>query len=557
MAHERFHVSRWLALVACLGMGCQGAIEAPEANPHVTAPPPPVCDRAAPPDPGRAPLRRLTVEEYDNTIADLLGVTTAPASRLIDPERGVAAADSRHLTPLLAEQYMNAAEEVSGTLIASDAALEATTGCGEDAHDAACVRAWIERLLPRAFRRPVEADEVERLAMLFEAVEADDGFGPAVGVVVQAILQSPSFLYRVEVVDPSREPVVRLDGYAIANRLSYFLTSSMPDEALFAAAEAGELDTSAGVEEHARRLLERPESEATVQRFFAGYLEIDTLGDVEKDPAAYPEFTPTIASLMRTEVEAFIHEVVVEGSGSWRELLTADYSMMNRELADYYGVDGPSGEEFERVPLDARHHAGLLTQGGLMATRARAYETSPIHRGMFVRGTLLCGHVPDVPEGLDITPIPPDPSLTTRERLAQHREDPYCRSCHEQIDPLGFAFEHFDGAGRFRAEENDLPIDASGELLSTDRDGHFDGAPSLAARIVDSEQAQACFTERWFVTAIGRAESRNDACSLDNVRERFVESGYDVRELIVAFTLSDAFLYRAAVQPGDATEESE
>ncbi|MGE0790004.1 MAG: DUF1592 domain-containing protein [Sandaracinaceae bacterium] len=545
-----------LAILAWLLAGCQGALEQPRFEPPPTVEPPPVCDPEAAPDPGRAPLRRLSVAEYDNTVRDLFGVTSEPARRFVDPERGVATADARHITALLAEQYMYAAEDVSVGLTESSAALADTTGCDALALDDACARSFIERLLPRAFRRPIQTQEVDAYYELYRAAEAAEGFAIGIASVVQAILQSPSFLYRPELVPPGATDVVRLDGYALASRLSYFLTSTMPDDELFAAAEAGELDDVAGIEREARRLLAQPESEATVQRFFARYLDLDAVAEAEKDTGVYPDFTPEIAGLMRMEAEAFVREVVVNGSGSWRELLTADYSMMNRPLAEYYGLSGPSGDAFERVPLDGQYHAGLLTQGALMITRARAYETSPIHRGMFVRGTLLCGTVPDVPSGLNITPIPPDPTSTTRERLAEHRADPYCRSCHEQIDPLGFAFEHFDADGRFRMDENDLPIDASGDLIGTDVDGSFDGAVTLAERIVDSGQAQECFTNRWFVTAMGRAEARNDTCSLDGVRRRFVDSDYDIRELIVAFTLSDAFLYRAVEQTPAPTEGS-
>lgn len=534
-------------IAVALAFGCQGSLQEPSApwRPGDT-------ERVVCTDdvlqPGRAPLRRLTVDEYDHTLADLFGVTSAPALRLVDNERGVVSADARRMTPLLVEQYMAAAEDVSAELAGGNAPLEALTGCSALAFDDACARSWIEADLPRAYRRPVTPAEVDRLYALYEAGRDLDGFATGIQLVLEAILQSPSFLYRVEIVPVDGEPIVRLTGHQLATRLSYFLVGSMPDPELFAAAEAGALDTESGVEEQARRLLAQPEAEATVQRFFARVLELDHLDETHKDPAVYPEFTPEIAALMRQETEAMVREVIFEGDGSWRTLMTADWSMMNRQLADYYGVSGPTGDAFERVALDGAYHAGLLTQGSVLATRARAYETSPIHRGMFVRGTLLCGDVPDVPEGLEITPPPPDPNRTTRERLAEHRESPDCRSCHEQIDPLGFAFEHFDGAGVFRADENGLAIDATGEVVGSDAAGAFDGAPSMAELLVESEDAQTCFTSRWFVTAYGRAEDREDACIVEHVRARFVEADYDVRELLVGLTLSDAFLYRVADQ---------
>ncbi|MEO0813115.1 MAG: DUF1588 domain-containing protein, partial [Myxococcota bacterium] len=177
----------------------------------------------------------------------------------------------------------------------------------------------------------------------------------------------------------------------------------------------------------------------------------------------------------------------------------------------------------------------------------RSYETSPVHRGMFVRSKLLCGVVPDVPEGLDITPPDPDPNLTTRERLAEHRANATCGSCHTQIDPLGFAFEHFDASGRFRADENGLPVDASGVIVDTiDLDGEFSTLVEMVESIVASDQGATCFSSHWYEYAFGRAFDETDACALGTVTEAFQSSDLDVRELLVALVTTDAFRYRAA-----------
>jgi hypothetical protein len=177
---------------------------------------------------------------------------------------------------------------------------------------------------------------------------------------------------------------------------------------------------------------------------------------------------------------------------------------------------------------------------------------------MFIRGNVMCGIIRDVPEGLEITLPPPDPSATTRERFAAHRADPYCASCHQQIDPLGFAFEHFDAAGRFRATENEIDIDASGELTDSDNDGDFGGGTELAAMLAESERTQSCFAERWFPQAYGRGDEAQDECALTDLLARFREESFDVRELIVGLALSETFLYRVADQDTVAppTEEA-
>ena len=443
---------------------------------------------------------------------------------------------------------MSAAEDVAARAVANMDGLLECDRASEG--DEACARQLVARLGRRAFRRPLSSEEQSVLESVYSTLSAELSFEEAITAVLEVMLQSPAFLYRPEiVVDPS-EPVMRLDGYQLATRLAYTFWSTTPDETLLNAAERGELDTDDAIAEQARRLLGHERAEPAIQGFFHHLLELDSLQGLTKAAEVYPTFDEGIAGLMQQETEAFVRAVMIapEGDRRWTTLLSADWSMMNAELASYYGLSGPSGEAFERVSLDSAHHAGLLTHGSVLAPRARTYETSPIHRGMFIRGTILCGTVPDVPENLDVDPPDPDPTLTTRQRLTEHRDNEECSSCHAQIDPLGFAFEHFDGAGRFRADENGLPIDASGELTGVDTAGHFDGAVSMADRILGSDDAQLCFAKRYFAYAQGRAVQRTDDCSLVRLLERFRESDYDVRELMVALTQTDAFLYRVVDQ---------
>jgi len=322
----------------------------------------------------------------------------------------------------------------------------------------------------------------------------------------------------------------------------------MPSPELLAAAERGDLDDVAGVERAARDLLDDPRAEEMVLQFFEQYLELDQLEGLTKDPDAFPRFreerTP---SLMREETRAFLLEVWRQEQASWETLVTAPWSMMNRELAEYYGVTGPAGPAFQRVDLDPEHYAGILSQGSLTATRARAHETHPIHRGMFVMGNLFCSTLPDFPNDPNINVPNPNPDLTTRDRLAAHRDSPSCRACHEQIDPPGFAFEHFDGDGRFRTVEgpNELPVDASGQLNGTDVDDEsFETLADLGHLVARSEQAQECFVHHWFRYANRRLELAGDGCSLAPVYRQFESSGFDIRELIVALVTSEPFLYR-------------
>lgn len=504
-----------------------------------------LCDT---PQPGRSPLRRLTRAELDNTLRDLLGDTTTPAARLVVEENGAGFsnnAEVRVVSNIVAEQYLTLAEDVARRA-ASD--LTALMGCDPAGADGeACVRTFVRDFGKRAFRRPVATDEIDRMLAVFVAARDQWDVRTGVELMLEVMLQSPQFLYRLEL-PPAGLPdgeVVPLDGYQLATRLSYMLWATMPDDALFAAAEAGELDTPAGVAMHARRMLDDPRAEPVVLQFFDEWMTLEELEGLVKDASVYPDFDgDRHPELFREETHAFVKEVFATEGASFRTLLTADWSVMNAELATYYGVEGVSGDAFTRVALDPERSAGILTQASLLATRAKAFEGSPTHRGMFVRAALLCGEVPPPPPGVD--PIAPDPSpdLTIRERLAIHREDPSCASCHNLMDPIGLGFEHFDGTGRWRDMDAGRAVDASGELFDTDVDGPFVGVDELATRLSTSAQVEECYVRQWFRYAQGRNDDANDGCSIEQAVTAFRGASLDMREMIVALTQTDAFLYR-------------
>jgi len=373
---------------------------------------------------------------------------------------------------------------------------------------------------------------------------------------MQAMLQSPHFLYRVETgpragtgagvsTDSGVPYVQRVTGYELAVRLAYLLWSSMPDAALFQAARSGALDTPAGVTEQAQRMLVDPKINRSVSKFFAEWLELDTLGRVVRDSTLFPAFTPEVKKLMRTETELFTTDVVFGGRGDLRSLLLGSHSFMNKALADYYGVSGPLGEAFERVELDPARSAGLLTQGSLMAGHANTNQTSPVARGFFVRERFLCSPPPPPPPSLNIQPPAFDPNVSTRERFTLHRADPTCAGCHQLMDPIGLGLENFDAAGRYRALDVGQPIDASGEVFGTDDvNGPFVGAVELSGKLAASAMTRACLVRQWFRYGYGRGESELDACTLDALNKGFAASDGNVRDLLIRLVQTDAFLYR-------------
>jgi hypothetical protein len=219
-------------------------------------------------------------------------------------------------------------------------------------------------------------------------------------------------------------------------------------------------------------------------------------------------------------------------------------------LAGFYGVRGPTSDDaWVRVNLDPKRSAGILTNAGLLSVLAKPNQSSPVLRGKFVRERMLCQTPPPPPPNIDVTPPDLDPKLTTRERFAQHSTDPMCKGCHRLMDPIGLAFEHYDGVGRFRDQENGLPIDASGELVETDVDGKFVGVAELGKKLASSARVKDCVVLQWFRHSVGRAETEADTCSLHTLREKFRASGGNVKQLILDMTQTDAFLLRNGGKP--------
>jgi hypothetical protein len=521
-------------------------------------------------DPGPAPVRRVTRLEYDNTVRDLLGTSQRLGAAFPPEERRLGFdnnAAALSVSPLLAEQYLDAAEALAAEAVDTNwAALvpcdPAITGMGVDA----CGQQFIAAFGQRAYRRPLDADDTAVLTAVFDAGKATD-FKTGVRLVIETVLQAPKFLYRIEQGVPPTEfdlvvptpdvaanamaKVVRLDDWEMAARLSYMLWRSMPDDELYAAAQAGRLSSADGVATEVVRMLADPRARGMVTDFHDQWLRIGEVDGVEKDAGVFPAFTPAVAGLLRTEAETFMDHVVWEGEGTLAALLTAPYTFVNGPLAQYYGMTGdaiPTGPDFVRVDVDPTRRAGFLTQGGLVALLSKANQTSPVQRGKFVREQLLCDDLPPPPAGVDITPPELSATLTTRQRFEQHSADPSCATCHHLMDPIGLGFERFDGAGMLRDTENGQPIDASGRVDDADVAGPFDGVPDLAGKLAASGQVRDCAARSWFRYGYGRGETAGDACTLQALQQAFAQ-GNRIQTLLVAMTATDAFLYRRVTPP--------
>ncbi len=501
------------------------------------------------PSVGDARMRLMTRYEYDNTVRDLLGDTTSPA-RAFAPENrsGVFENDAvdHQVSKDVVRQYLDASEDIAQRAVAER--LSTLLPCDPIAvGEQACGASFVVSFLQRAFRRPATPDEIATFTALFDSSWATYGFAEAVAITIQGVLQSPQFLYRIETVPDGAAPgdIVAVDGWQMASRLSYFLVSSMPDDELLAAAANGELDTVEQVEAQARRLLESEGAKATVREFHRQWLGLGALSSVAKDPAVYPELDPTTFAVDWNEnVQAFVEHVFANEGGTMAALFSSTAVFLSPELAEFYGAQGQDPSTGAWTLPDPR--AGLLTQPGMLGMLAYPDGSSPVARGVFVRKRLLCQELTP-PPNVPIEPPSPDPNATTRERFEQHSSDPACSGCHALIDPLGFTFENYDGAGRYRTTENDKPIDASGEIVGIEDEeamGPVANAVELSAKLAVADEVQACVVSQWARFALGRAPTPQDECTVATLQQGFVESDGDIIELMVAIATSDAFRFR-------------
>jgi hypothetical protein len=504
------------------------------------------------------PIRRMTRFEYNNTVRDLLGDNTNPAD-VLPPEEEVAGFDNQAgaltTSDLLVEQYVSVAEDISARAIGNmDALLD---GCDPASQGSdACALSFIERWGQRAYRRPLEQEEIGRLKGVFDWATTDPDLGTfedGIQVVIEVVLQSPSFLYRPEYGSdtPVEGDVVPFTSWEMATKLSYMLWNTMPDDELFQAAANDALLTREQVAAQAARMLESDRAKDTIRNFHKQWLLLTQLENVTKDTSVYPAYNASLRPLWEQEIQAFIEHVILEGDGTLETLFAADYSFMNEELANFYGADvvePVTGTEFRQVQLDPARRAGLLTSAALMATHANVNQSSPVFRGKFVREQLMCNTLPLPPNDIVIEPPELDPNKTTKEQFEEIGADPNCASCHSLMNPIGFIFEHYDGVGQWRDQQNGKNIDAVGEVVQTDDiDGTYDGAIELAQALAESTQVQECVSSQWFRFAYNRSVTQIDGCSIEQLNERFAASNFNVRELLVALTQTNAFLYRRAV----------
>jgi hypothetical protein len=504
----------------------------------------------------RAPLRRMTRFEYNNTVRELLAVTTRPADALPGEEAGTGFgndADALGVSRLLVDGYRSVAEQIAKDKTLDAAGAVATAGCDPaSTGEQACAQQFITGFLGRAFRRAATPEDITAYSNTFSrGREIGGSFAMGVRAVLARALQAPQFLYRVEfgeTVDAARN-LARPTGYEMAARLSYLLWGSMPDPQLMSAAQEGKLNTAEGVRLQAERML-ADDRAREVTRHFHGML-FGTLGldHLERNSDFYPTYRAGMGALFRQETELFLNDVIWNGSGDLTGIFSAPYTFVNGTLATFYGIPNVTGDGFQKVQLDGIKRLGLLTQASILALTTPGSRTDPVVRGKWVYTKLLCGRVGDPPPNVPKLPDPV-PGVSVRERLAMHRDSPACSGCHRVMDPIGFGFEHYDGVGLWRDMDDGVVVDDSGAVEGTDIAGPFKGLAELGQKLSQSSDLRNCFVGHWQTFAYGRAENPQDQCTRASLQTAFAQSNGNIKQLLVALTQTDAFLYRPVVAPG-------
>ena len=427
------------------------------------------------------------------------------------------------------------------------------------AEERPCAKQIVAKLGAEAYRRPLAPDEIDRLLPFYDDGAKQGGFESGVRTIVEAILASPHFIFRLEREPAEAHPggAYRVSNLDLASRLSFFLWGEPPDQELLALASQHKLSAPGALENQAKRMLADRRAEALSTRFAAQWLRLQDIDKVHPDPNFYPNFDENLAESMRRETELFFDSVVREDRNVL-DLFRADYTFVNERLAKHYGIPGVSGSEFRRVQYPDDTRRGILGEGSILVQTSLANRTSPVLRGKWVMevlmGTPPPPPPPDVPPLDDTGDAKDGRMLTTRERMEIHRKNPTCNSCHRFMDPIGLAVDNFDVTGKWRVRENGQPLDTRGDF--------YDGTPVssprelLAALMKRPEPLVRTFTENLLAYAIGRRTEYFDQPTIRAISKAAASNDYRISSFLLGVIKSDAFQMKSAQPPVVSTQEA-
>jgi hypothetical protein len=511
-----------------------------------------VCENPSAINVGSAPVRRLTNVEYDNTVRDLLGsdISALPEQPSDAVLEGSFENDALSLGPsdVRIARYETAAMTIGEHAVNSAAARDRVLPCATS--DADCGQQFVESFGKRAFRRPLTGEEIDRWLGFFESQRASIDFDGAVQLTVAAMVQTPQFLYRLESEgSEANADQLELTQHELASRLSYFLWETMPDDELFAAADAGDLATSQELESQARRLLADDRARNAVRNFHRQWLYLDRVLNEDKVPEQFPMWSAQARESAKEETLRFIESTFFDG-GTVDDLFTSNVAYVDGVMAELYDIPAPS-EPWSQVELDPGERAGLLSRVAFLAANAHEANGSPPLRGVFVMERLLCEPRPSPPANVDTSTPTADPDrgpMTNRDLFEERVAPSTCQGCHVRIDGFGYGFENYDAAGRFRMNDNGLPVDASGFANGIGNDAEYDGAVELQTLLGQSDVVRDCVANQWFTYVNGRPIEPADTCQLEALQAAFSESGGNLVEFLVSIVTRPEFRLRSKVE---------
>jgi hypothetical protein len=515
------------------------------------------CKKAAPalPDlsafptvPDAATLHRLSSVQYTNSIHDLLSSDIVVPTQL-EPDVIIdgfvqVGMSTATISPTGVSEYEAAALSVAGQAVATEASRAAFFPCAPaSVGDSSCLTTFVTSFGKRAWRRPLTNAEISALVSL--GVQSAMALGDpwqGLAAAMAEILQSPYFLFRVELGEPDPSGTgMRYSNHEMAGRVAAFLTaSSVPDTELLAAADRGELTTTAGLRAQVERILASPAARAGVANFFTELFSLKQLANLPQDPSLFPAMSADLGTSAQQETLDDLESLVLDEDGDYRTFFTGRSTMVNRRLAAVYDIPAPSITDFAgtQLPVSGARR-GFLGSVSFLALQAHPTTTSPVLRGKFVRTVLLCDIVPPPPVGVNTGLAPVTQTIRTmRERDAAHLEEgSTCNACHSLMDPIGLGFENFDAIGVYRSIDGGEPIDASGNL-----DGvYFSGPVQLSEAIVNSAKFAPCVAHRVYEYATGVQPGSGDYQLLKALGSGFVTTNYRIKALMEMVALSSGF----------------
>jgi hypothetical protein len=488
-------------------------------------------------------MTRLTQAQYLDSIEDVFDADARPTTALpldnVDEDFLSIGASFVASSEGAVERYRDAAIDAAQRILTNRDRYPVLRDCRPQSSTDSCIAETVWHYAPKLWRRAVTEDEVVRHAVIAQAAgEGAENAELGLRYVVASLLQAPSFVYLAYAGEVSPDTgVLRYTSVEMASRLSYFLWDSAPDEALLAAAEAGDLVDPEEIRSQVERMLDEERGAGLAERFFGRNWNVDRLDAQSKDPILFPEWTARMADAALQEFRMGLAEATVDGA-SVLDVFGAHETYINAELASLY--DYPiSGEEFQRVTLDD-NRAGLLTSPAVLAANAKPNRTSPTQRGLFIRANLLCLPIPPPPDDVNLNlEEVGGAGLSVRERLELHRSAPACASCHSMFDPIGMTFETFDAVGRYRTHDGDFEIDPSASF----EDVALSSARDLADFVRNDPRTLTCLAERLYGFATGHLPTPGEQGVIDALGHYLMDNEEEFRALVVALATTTGFRY--------------